>query len=117
MTVETLRQVPLFESLDDEAAKKLCELLESLDCKANTFLFRAGATVALMAFRGRETVVWSQNTQRVANRVPRQAVQPGLTAQFGIDRFPPLAIFDEPNLGNQTSRRTSTIVSQSPQPV
>jgi len=42
MTVETLRQVPLFESLDDEAAKKLCELLESLDCKANTFLFRAG---------------------------------------------------------------------------
>jgi len=41
MTVETLRQVPLFESLDDEAAKKLCELLESLDCKANTFLFRA----------------------------------------------------------------------------
>jgi len=42
MTVETLRQVPLFESLDDEAAKKLYELLESLDCKANTFLFRAG---------------------------------------------------------------------------
>jgi len=42
MTVETLRQVPLFESLDDEAAKKLCELLESLDCKVNTFLFRAG---------------------------------------------------------------------------
>src|SRR5438034_8661449 len=42
MTVETLRQVPLFESLDDEAAKKLCELLESLDCKADTFLFRAG---------------------------------------------------------------------------
>src|SRR6266487_3423613 len=42
MTVETLRQVPLFESLDDEAAKKLCELLESLDCKAGTVLFRAG---------------------------------------------------------------------------
>src|SRR5438034_4112813 len=42
MTVETLRQVQLFESLDDEAAKKLCQLLESLDCKANTFLFRAG---------------------------------------------------------------------------
>src|SRR6266480_1371193 len=42
MTVETLRQVPLFESLDDEAAKKLCELLESLDCKTGTFLFRAG---------------------------------------------------------------------------
>jgi CRP/FNR family transcriptional regulator, cyclic AMP receptor protein len=42
MTVEALRQVPLFESLDDEAAKKLCELIESLDCKANTFLFHAG---------------------------------------------------------------------------
>jgi CRP/FNR family cyclic AMP-dependent transcriptional regulator len=42
MTVETLRQVPLFESLDDKAAKELCELLESLDCKAKTVLFRAG---------------------------------------------------------------------------
>jgi CRP/FNR family transcriptional regulator, cyclic AMP receptor protein len=42
MTIETLRQVPLFESLDDESAKELCELLESLDYKAQTFLFRAG---------------------------------------------------------------------------
>src|SRR5438128_9009027 len=42
MTVETLRQVPLFESLDDEAAKELCELLHSLDCKAGARLFRAG---------------------------------------------------------------------------
>jgi CRP/FNR family cyclic AMP-dependent transcriptional regulator len=42
MTIDTLRQVPLFESLDDEAAGKLCQLLESVDCKANTFLFRAG---------------------------------------------------------------------------
>jgi CRP/FNR family cyclic AMP-dependent transcriptional regulator len=42
MTIDTLRQVPLFESLDDEAARKLCQLLESVDCKANTFLFRAG---------------------------------------------------------------------------
>src|SRR5262252_7805307 len=42
MTVETLRQVPLFESLDDHAAEKLCELLESLDCNAKTFLFHAG---------------------------------------------------------------------------
>jgi phage-related protein len=30
MNVETLRQVPLFESLDTEAAHELCELLESL---------------------------------------------------------------------------------------
>jgi CRP/FNR family cyclic AMP-dependent transcriptional regulator len=42
MTIETLRHVPLFESLDDKAAKELCELLESLDCKAKTVLFRAG---------------------------------------------------------------------------
>src|SRR5438128_3945733 len=42
MTIETLRQVPLFESLDDAAAKKLCELLETLDCKTGAFLFRAG---------------------------------------------------------------------------
>jgi len=34
--------VPLFESLDDEAARKLCQLLESIDCKEKTCLFRAG---------------------------------------------------------------------------
>src|SRR5881392_3139051 len=42
MTIDTLRQVPLFESLDDEAAKKLCQLLETLDCEAQKVLFRAG---------------------------------------------------------------------------
>jgi CRP/FNR family transcriptional regulator, cyclic AMP receptor protein len=42
MTIDTLRHVPLFESLDDEAAGKLCQLLRSIDCKANTSLFRAG---------------------------------------------------------------------------
>ena len=42
MTIDTLRQVPLFESLDNEAADELCHLLESLDRKAGTFLFRAG---------------------------------------------------------------------------
>ncbi|HEX9281664.1 MAG TPA: DUF1003 domain-containing protein [Candidatus Udaeobacter sp.] len=42
MTIDTLRQVPLFESLDDEAAGELCHLLESLDCEAGAFLFRAG---------------------------------------------------------------------------
>src|SRR6266496_1411249 len=42
MTIDTLRHVPLFESLDDEAARKLCQLLESIDCKAKTSLFRAG---------------------------------------------------------------------------
>ncbi|HTG52877.1 MAG TPA: DUF1003 domain-containing protein [Candidatus Tectomicrobia bacterium] len=42
MNVETLRQVPLFGSLDDEAAGELCSLLESLDSKAGAVLFRAG---------------------------------------------------------------------------
>jgi uncharacterized membrane protein len=42
MTLDTLRQVPLFESLDDGAAKQLCELLETLDCEAQKILFRAG---------------------------------------------------------------------------
>ncbi len=42
MTIDTLRHVPLFESLDDETAQKLCQLLESIDCKAETSLFRAG---------------------------------------------------------------------------
>ena len=42
MNVETLRQVPLFESLDREAANELCELLESLDAKAGAVLFRTG---------------------------------------------------------------------------
>jgi len=42
MTIDTLRHVPLFESLDDESARKLCQLLESIDCKAKVPLFRAG---------------------------------------------------------------------------
>src|SRR5213593_419126 len=42
MTIDTLRHVLLFESLDDETARKLCQLLESIDCKAKTRLFRAG---------------------------------------------------------------------------
>jgi uncharacterized membrane protein len=42
MTIDTLRQVPLFESLDNEAAGELCPLFDSLERKAGTFLFRAG---------------------------------------------------------------------------
>ena len=42
MNVESLRHVPLFESLDKEAAHELCEMLESLDSKAGSVLFRAG---------------------------------------------------------------------------
>ena len=42
MTIDNLRQVPLFESLDDGAAKQLCHLLETLDCEKQKVLFRAG---------------------------------------------------------------------------
>jgi CRP/FNR family cyclic AMP-dependent transcriptional regulator len=42
MTIDTLRHVPLFESLDNEAAGELCHLLESRDFKAGMFLFRTG---------------------------------------------------------------------------
>jgi uncharacterized membrane protein len=42
MTIDTLRQVPLFESLDNEAAGEVCHLLESVDSKAGAFLFRTG---------------------------------------------------------------------------
>ena len=42
MTSETLRQVPLFESLDDASAKELCELIETLDCPGHKVLFHAG---------------------------------------------------------------------------
>ena len=42
MTIDNLRQVPLFESLDDDAAMELCKLLETLDCEADKVLFRAG---------------------------------------------------------------------------
>ncbi len=41
MTIDTLRQVPLFESLDNEAAGELCHLLESLDCKASARVTKA----------------------------------------------------------------------------
>src|SRR5437763_15954659 len=42
MTIDTLRQVPLFESLDNEAAGVLCHLLEGLDSRTGTCLFRTG---------------------------------------------------------------------------
>src|SRR5436190_19112328 len=42
MNVETLRLVPLFESLDTEAAHELFELLDSFDSKAGAVVFRGG---------------------------------------------------------------------------
>jgi CRP/FNR family cyclic AMP-dependent transcriptional regulator len=42
MTLEALRTVPLFASLDDEAARKLRDLLEVRELPAGAVLFRAG---------------------------------------------------------------------------
>ncbi|MFL6513823.1 MAG: DUF1003 domain-containing protein [Chthoniobacterales bacterium] len=42
MSPETLRGVPLFESLDDEAADTLCSLLTMEQTEAASILFRAG---------------------------------------------------------------------------
>ena len=42
MNPETLRAVPLFESLDDDAAGMICSLLTAEDCNAGSVLFRAG---------------------------------------------------------------------------
>jgi CRP/FNR family transcriptional regulator, cyclic AMP receptor protein len=42
MTTDALRSVPLFESIDDESARELCELLDTLDCRATQTLFSAG---------------------------------------------------------------------------
>jgi uncharacterized membrane protein len=42
MTTDTLRSVPLFESLSDEEARVLCEMLETVDCLPQQVLFRAG---------------------------------------------------------------------------
>ena len=42
MNVETLRSVPVFESLDDDAADTICSLLTTEECEAGAHLFKAG---------------------------------------------------------------------------
>lgn len=42
MTLDAIRSVPLFASLDDESAKELRSLLRTQDYKGGTVLFRAG---------------------------------------------------------------------------
>ena len=42
MDCDTLRAVPIFESLDDEAARLLCSLMTMEECDAGQMLFRAG---------------------------------------------------------------------------
>jgi uncharacterized membrane protein len=42
MTPDSLRSVPLFESLDDRAAQRICDLLSTKECQPTETLFRAG---------------------------------------------------------------------------
>jgi CRP/FNR family cyclic AMP-dependent transcriptional regulator len=42
MTPDAIRNVPLFGSLDDRAAQKLCDMLETVDCRTDQKLFSAG---------------------------------------------------------------------------
>ena len=42
MTTDTLRSVPLFESLDDQAAREVCELIDTVDCHSSQTVFRTG---------------------------------------------------------------------------
>jgi CRP/FNR family transcriptional regulator, cyclic AMP receptor protein len=42
MKIETLRTVPLFESLTEPEARALCDMLQPLDCPPQHVLFRAG---------------------------------------------------------------------------
>jgi len=42
MNIETLRTVPLFESLTEREATALCAMLRTLDCQPQHVLFRAG---------------------------------------------------------------------------
>ena len=42
MTTDTLRTVPLFESLSDKEATALCQLLQTVDCLSHQVLFQAG---------------------------------------------------------------------------
>jgi uncharacterized membrane protein len=63
MTIDTLRQVPLFESLDDEAAGELCHLLRSIDSKAGAFLCRAGE-------QGDAMYIIEQGKVRICVRTP-----------------------------------------------
>ncbi|MGH7784574.1 MAG: hypothetical protein ACREO5_12125, partial [Candidatus Binatia bacterium] len=42
MTLEAIRSVPLFASLDDEAAVELRGLLQTREAAAGTMLFRTG---------------------------------------------------------------------------
>src|SRR5215211_9485433 len=86
MNVETLRHVPLFESLDTEAAHQLCELLESVDCKADAVLFRTGD-------EGDAMYLIEQGTVRICVRA-KEGHEVTLTELHRGDFFGEMALLD-----------------------
>jgi CRP/FNR family transcriptional regulator, cyclic AMP receptor protein len=86
MNVETLRHVPIFESLDRKSADELCELLESFDFKAGTVLFRAGD-------EGDAMYLIEQGTIRISVRA-KEGHEVTLTELHRGDFFGEMALLD-----------------------
>src|SRR5262245_38390905 len=86
MNVETLRHVPLFESLDRKSADELCELLESLDSKAGAVLFRAGD-------KGDAMYLIEQGTVRISVQA-KEGHEVTLTELHRGDFFGEMALID-----------------------
>jgi len=86
MNVETLRHVPLFESLDTRAAHELCESLESLDFKEGAVLFRAGD-------EGDAMYIIEEGTVRICVRA-RDGHEVTLTELHRGDFFGDMALLD-----------------------
>ena len=102
MTIDNLRQVPLFESLDDDAAKQLCDLLETLDCEKQKVLFRAGEAGDAMYIieRGRVRISVDATNGRELT----------LTELGRGDFFGEMALFDgQPRSANATASEESRL--------
>jgi CRP/FNR family transcriptional regulator, cyclic AMP receptor protein len=99
MTIDTLRHVPLFESLDDEAADELCHLLKSVDSKAGAFLFRAGE-------QGDAMYIIEQGKVRICVRTP-DGHEVTLTELGRGDFFGEMALLD-----GQRRRSADAVVSE-----
>ena len=102
MTIDNLRQVPLFESLDDDAAKQLCDLLETLDCEKQKVLFRAGEA-------GDAMYVIERGKVRISVEA-RDGRELTLTELGRGDFFGEMALFDgQPRSANATASEESRL--------
>ena len=75
MTLEAIRSVPLFASLDDEAAKELRDLLRDKTVPHNTRLFNQGD-------KGDQWILyWNESTQ-LKNELAVGELKPGDSVDF-----------------------------------